>query len=303
MNNVEKVIKAFEEKPYKIKNSARLQAKRLNVSVEDVREAKRIIYGNNYFKHQPKILILDIETTPMKAWVWSRWKENVYLDQTMQEWFMLSFSAKWLNEDNIIGEILTPEEIKEENDYRILIELYKLLDEADIVIAHNGNKFDIPKINTRFILNNINQPSHYIQIDTLYVAKKQFGFSSNSLDALATFFGFSNKDPHDFKLWRDCMNGSIEALEKMLKYNKKDVEILEKIYLKLRPWIKNHPNINVISESEKPCCTKCGSINIEYTDKEYCTQHYKYSMFRCKDCGATFRSKIRFTKKSSLTSF
>lgn len=77
------------------------------------------------------------------------------------------------------------------------------------MIAHNGKKFDIPKINTRFIINGLNPPSPYKQIDTLEVARKQFGFSSNSLDALATFFGFDNKDPHDFILWKSCLNGDV----------------------------------------------------------------------------------------------
>lgn len=250
-----------------------------------------------------KVLILDIETAPMKAWVWGRWKENIYLDQTIQEWFMLSWAAKWLGDNNEFGFVLTPSEVKEENDKRILAELYKVLNEADIVVAHNGNKFDIPKINTRFLLNNFPIPSPYKQIDTYYIAKRQFGFSSSSLDAIATFFGFPNKDPHDFKLWKDCMEGNQASLERLLRYNKKDVEILEKVYLKVRPWIKNHPNVNVITNSDISSCTHCGSSNIEeIKDASYNTQSCKYLVYRCKDCGAIFRSKDRISLKQNYTS-
>ena len=300
-SNVEKVLKAFRSNPYRIKMGAKTQAKRLKVQVEDIIEARRIFRNPRTTK--TRILILDIETSPMKAWVWRRWKENIYLDQTIQEWFMLSWSAKWLGEPETFGCVLTPEEIRKEDDFRILLELYKALNEADIVVAHNGKHFDIPKINTRFILNNMTPVSPYRQIDTLEVARKQFGFSSNSLDALATFFGFENKDPHDFKLWKDCLDGDEKALERLLLYNMKDVEILEKIYLKLRPWIKNHPNTNVIEDSDVPSCPVCSATSIALVrDKSYNTQHYKYPVCRCQSCGAIFRSKKRISSKKDFTS-
>lgn len=246
---------------------------------------------------------MDIETTPMKAWIWKRWKENIYLDQTLQEWFMLSWSAKWLGEEEAFGYVLHPDEVEQEDDSRLLIALHKVLDEADIVVAHNGNKFDIPRINTRFILNSLTPPSPYKQIDTYDVARKQFGFSSNSLDAIATFFGIDNKDPHDFELWKECMEGNQDSLIRLLKYNIKDVLILEKIYLKLRPWIKNHPNVNVITNSMVNVCTHCGSSNIEkIPDSSYNTQAFKYPVYRCKDCGAIFRSKYKISNKQEFTS-
>lgn len=296
-DNIRKVFEDFKRNPYKVKMGAGSLASRYKVSADDVRQARKLYYSS---KESVRILIIDIETSPMKAWVWRRWKENIYLDQTIQEWFMISWSAKWLGEDRVYGYVLSPEEILNEDDSRIVGELHEVLEKADIVIAHNGKRFDIPKINTRFIINGLTPPSPYRQIDTLEVARKQFGFSSNSLDALATFFGFSNKDPHDFQLWKECMEGDQDALIRMLNYNKKDVEILEKVYLKLRPWIKNHPNINVIEEESK--CPYCGSQHIRKTDDTYNTQHYKYPVFKCDTCGASFRSKERVSKKQNFTS-
>lgn len=300
--NVKKVLDAFEKHPYKSRMGAKTQARRLKVSERDIKEARKIFSSLPEKKPDVNILILDIETSPMKAWVWRRWKENIYLDQTIQEWFMLSWSGRWLGEDKSFGYVLTPEEVASENDYRILVELYKALDKADIVVAHNGNKFDIPKINTRFLLNNISIPTPYRQIDTYEVAKKQFGFSSNSLDAIATFFGIENKDPHDFQLWKECMEGNMESLVRLLNYNKKDVEILEKVYLKLRPWIKHHPNINVIANKED-CCPYCGETHIQkVTNSTYNTQHYKYPVYKCDKCGAVFRSKERVSQKKKYSS-
>lgn len=301
-DNITKALDAFKSHPYRLKMGANSLAKRLKLPAEDIKKARKILNNKYKEKNKAKILILDIETSPMKAWVWNRWKENIYLEQTIQEWFMLSWSAKWLNEDNTFGYVLTPYEVANEDDFRILKELHKVLNEADIVIAHNGKKFDIPKINTRFTLNNLSPTSPYKQIDTLEVVKKQFGFSSNSLDALATFFGVENKDPHDFQLWKECMEGNEASLTRLLKYNKKDVEILEKVYLKLRPWIKGHPNINVIIDSENSVCPHCGSTNVETIEGSYNTQHYKYPVYRCTSCNAVFRSKERVSNKQHFTS-
>lgn len=134
-----------------------------------------------------------------------------------------------------MSNVLTPEEVIKEDDSRIVKNLWKLLDEADIVIAHNGKRFDIPKINSRFILNGCPPPSFYKQIDTKEVASRNFGFSSNKLDALAGYFNIRHKDDTDFDLWVRCLKGDKKALQYMEKYNIGDIEILEKVYLKLRP--------------------------------------------------------------------
>ena len=129
---------------------------------------------------------------------------------------MICWSAKWLGSDEVFSECLTPEEILSEDDTRISKQLWLLMDQADIVIAHNGKKFDVPKMNSRFILAQLPPPSSYIQIDTKEVAAKQFGFSSNKLDALAGYFGIEHKDDTDFELWVRCMKGEQEALDYIL---------------------------------------------------------------------------------------
>lgn len=86
----------------------------------------------------PKILIFDIETSPMASYTWGRWKQNISLDQTISEWFMLSWSAKWLNNPNMMSDVLTPEEALREDDSRITKSMWQLFNEADIVLAHNA---------------------------------------------------------------------------------------------------------------------------------------------------------------------
>lgn len=279
-------------------------AKIWNCDADDVRRAKKIVIKNRKIgveipKNIPKILIFDLETSPMKAFVWSRWKQNIYLDQTISEWFMIGWSAKWLYSTETMSGILTPEEIINEDDSRITRDLWKLINEASIVVAHNGNSFDIPKLNSRFIINGLIPPKPYFSIDTKVIASKQFGFSSNKLDALAGYFGIEHKDKTDFELWKLCLEGNQDALNYMNKYNIKDVDILEEVYLILRPWIKNHPNVSLFNNADERQCSYCGSGNVDEIDGElYYTSVGGYKMYRCNCCNGISRGRKTVIDKS-----
>ena len=289
---IQKILNLFKVKPYSLRMGAKRIASWQGVETENVKRA-RIMYYNNLkqpITQGPKILIVDIETAPLRAYVWSRWRQNIYLDQTISEWFMLCWSAKWLNDPTIYGERLSAEDVKNESDASIIEGLWKLLDQADIVIAHNGKRFDIPKMNSRFIMNGFPPPSPYKQIDTKEVSAKQFGFSSNKLDALLTYFGYEKKMDTDFELWVKCMNGDEEALEYMLTYNKKDVTQLELVYLKLRPYIKGHPNLAVYYDIEAAQCGHCGSEDLVFNGFAF-TNVSKFETFRCLSCGAISRKR------------
>lgn len=292
MTDVQKMVQLFKDKRYLRHMSSKNISKRTHISLEDIASARKIMNDQkiSVINNHAKILIFDIETTPLKAYVWRRWNQNIYLDQTISEWYMLSWSAKWLNRPEVMSEILNPYEISNEDDSRIIKKLWLLLDAADIVIAHNGKKFDVPKMNARFILNNLPPTSPYIQIDTREIAAKQFGFSSNKLDALAGYFNIEHKDETDFKLWSRCMKGDEESLNYMRKYNNKDVLILQQVYLKLRPWIKNHPNVGLYSQLiDYPLCPTCGGHHMVDDNSYYYTAVNKYKVMRCTNCNALAR--------------
>lgn len=271
---------------------AGILAKRYGVTREEIYTAKTIARAMlNAKKKAPKILIFDIETSPLKAYVWQRYKQNVYPDQMLSEWFMLTWSAKWLFESKVMSDKLTAKEVKSEDDKRIVTSLWKLIDEADIIIAHNGDSFDIPRMNSRFIVNGLVPPALFKSVDTKRVAAKNFGFSSNKLSELAKYFGFEGKMDTDFELWAKCMDGDEEALEYMRKYNDQDVILLEEIYLKLRPWIRDHPNMGLYMELDKPVCKNCGSSELTYMEKYYYTQTGRFETYRC-ECGAIGRRRL-----------
>lgn len=293
--NITELTTLFTEKKYLLKMGAGSLSRRYKTSKELINQAKALTKKKVKL---PKILILDIETAPLRAYVWSRWKQNVYLEQTISEWFMLTWSAKWLFSPDILSNRLTGEEVLNEDDKRITKNLWKLLDEADIIVAHNGDSFDIPKINSRFIINGLPPASPYLTVDTKKISAKQFGFSSNKLDALAGYFGFKVKLDTDFELWSKCMQGDEESLKYMEIYNNHDVELLEEVYLKLRPWIKSHPNVGLYMELDVPVCSNCGSTKLTPLKKSYYTQTGKYETFRC-ECGAIGRKRTTTLDKET----
>ncbi len=295
--NIKEIVHYFETHKNADTKGAGLLAKITRSSREDVVAARAIYRGTTTEKqYVNKVLIFDIETAPMKAYVWRMWKESVTLDQLISDWFVICWSAKWLGEETIMGDCLTPEEVKEENDKRIVEKLWKLFNEADVIIAHNIEKFDAPKMNVRFLHYDLVPPSPYRMVDTLKVAKKQFKFSSNKLDALAEFFGLPRKLETDFTLWKECLSGKKAALDYMFKYNKYDVALLEKVYLKLLPWIHNHPNMGV--NSDKLVCSSCGHTHlIPLEDHYYQTQVGTYKVYRCEKCGALSRGRVNIGPK------
>jgi hypothetical protein len=240
-----------------------------------------------------KVLILDIETAPISAYVWGIWNQNVHLPQIKSDWFCLTWAAKWLFEDKVYSAKLKPEEVANQDDKRIIEGIWKLLNEADIVIAHNAVKFDIPKLNSRFILNGLHPPLPYQIIDTLVHIRRQFGFTSNKLDYVNKLLNLERKKETSFELWDNCMKGDKKALKEMEDYNVQDVRILEETYLQIRPWIKPHPNMGlfILDETEQRC-PSCGSSDLQDQGKCYNTSANIYELFRCGNCNSVSRKRL-----------
>lgn len=122
----------------------------------------------------PKILIVDLETSPHTVYAWRFWKQNISPKQVLEHTDIMSFAAKWLGD----GEIFY-EENRNSDDRRVVSRLCELLDEADMAVAHNGVNFDFRQIRARALVNGIKPPSQFKVIDTYKIAKKEFGFASN----------------------------------------------------------------------------------------------------------------------------
>lgn len=243
----------------------------------------------------PKILIYDIETSPLISYTWGTFKQNVI--KVIQESHILCFAYKWLGEDKThivaLPQFKGQYKVDPTNDVKLIEKLHSLFDEADIVIAHNGDRFDQRKSKARFLVHGLKPPSPFRTIDTLKVARKHFALHSKKLDALGEILGVGRKVVHTgFSLWEGCMNGDEKSWQKMMEYNVQDVNLLEAVYYKLQGWIDNHPNLNVYSEGNN--CPVCKSTELEDADFKY-TNAGKYPQYHCKSCGrySTGKSMVK----------
>ena len=248
----------------------------------------------------PRIFIFDIETTSLEARVWSLWNQNVspINGQLKSEYKMICWSGKWLFDDNIMSECCTKKEMLAKDDSRIVKKLHKIFDEADIIVAHYGDAFDIKMSNTRFLMNGLLPPSPYKTIDTKKVASKHFRFESNKLDYIGYKLGLGRKIKTDYALWDKCQAGSKKALKRMAKYCDQDVLLLEQVYLALRPYMKNHPNLNIYDEqlSSEHRCPSCMSDKLTKSGT-YVTKVSTFDAYKCNSCGSV--SRVRKSNKKN----
>lgn len=254
--------------------------------------------------HKTRTLLYDIETsyviTSEKRW--GLWDERPIDRSIEQDWQILCFAYKWLDEKKVyvIGqddfEDYVPGKL---DDYNVVAELADLFDEADIVIAHNGNSFDQKKVQARMMIHGMQPPVPYKQIDTKLEVKRVAAHTSNKLADLNKSLGIEQKlEAGGIRTWDGCMAGDPKAWKKMKKYNKGDIVALEELYLIERPWMKTHPAINSL-EARPNACPKCGGTTMHAGMKYTATNSNRYQYFRCLDCGGNVKSRLPEYKQAT----
>lgn len=291
MTKTEKILRLYNDNPgltnRDIATAIGCTRRLVRMTLNPIRYGSEVASPND----GPKILLFDIETAPMEVYTWGIWKQTIYPQMIKKPTSVLSWAAKWLFDSKIYSDNVTVGEAQERKDSSILQGIWNLLNEADIVIGHNANSFDVKRLNARFSVADMVPPMPYRVIDTLSVSKRVFSFTSFKLDDLMKEFGMGGKLDHDMKLWKQCVTGDEEAMRKMVKYNENDVRILEDLYLKIRPWIKSHPNIALYIDTNNTLCTNCGNKDLVWNG-HYFTPAGRYQAFRCENCGAVGRSRV-----------
>lgn len=238
-------------------------------------------------KNKIRTLIFDIETMPNLTRTWGKWEQNTIWNE--RHWYLWSFSYKWLDEKKIYHVNLPffSREYKKDkyNDMLLVANLWVLFNKADIIIAHNGNAFDLKKVRTLFLKHRLPPPEPYKQIDTKLIAKRYFNFDSNSLKDLAEYLSLNKKlETGGHELWRGCENGDKKSWKIMEKYNNQDVKVLEQLYLTMLPYMDNHPNIGLL-KGELEACPNCGSFKIQKRGFLF-TRASKSQRIQCMNCGS-----------------
>lgn len=233
----------------------------------------------------PRILIIDIETSPNLADVWGLWNNNVSLSQLRESTRMLCFAAKWYGER---GTLFASEQISGHRD--MVQTAWDLLDQADAVMHYNGRRFDTPHLYREFLLAGLTPPSPFKQIDLCDVVKHRFRFPSNKLQYVSTALGLAGKVSHEgHDLWVKVMAGDPDAWARMETYNRQDVDLLEEVYEILLPWIPGHPHRHLYGGSG---CAKCGHDTV-VPDGVYRTALSAFLQYRCTSCGHWMRDSKR----------
>lgn len=252
----------------------------------------------------PKILLYDIETSANLVWAWSLYKMNAIAVE--QDWYLLSAAWKWLDDEHthFFSIYQDPSFAPDTTEDRFVAErLYALFDEADIIVAHNGNRFDQKKSNAVFFRHGWGPPADYQQIDTLLEYRKHLGEASHKLKEIARRAGRDGKVlHHGWELWRDCMRGEPDAWRLMERYNRQDVRELESAYRDILPWIGYmrkgaHPNMGHWAYDEDARCPNCGGRETLVKKGFRFTPVSRYQRFWCKPsrggCGAWGRARLR----------
>lgn len=237
-----------------------------------------------------KILLLDIETSPMTALVFGLWDQNINFKNIITEGTVLCWAAKWYGEKEMMFDSIHKSKPRD-----MIKGIHALLDEADATITYNGINFDHKHLNSQFLLHKLKPPSSYKTIDLLRTIRGRFKFPSNKLDYVTRRLKIGAKTDHEgMELWKKCMAGNRAAWRTMEKYNRNDVLIMEETYKKVLPWIKNHPNMNHFSD--EPCCTSCGSLSLQKRGFGI-NSTTAYQKYQCMTCGS-WSSSARSTKKA-----
>lgn len=257
----------------------------------------------NYSKSPaaPRVLLFDIETSHTSVGVWQMGEQRIRWDQIEREQYIISWAAKWLFSPDTMGDVVTPKESKRRDDKRIVKSIHKLMSEADCVITHNGDKFDIKKLNWKFMLHNLEPNRRYTSIDTLKKSREIFSAPSHAMDYLVQALGYSGKHEMRNEDWIQCEAGNQEALQKMYNYNLNDIFMLEDLYLRMRGWMKTHPNFAIFSEmyhelkNDETKCPRCTHtiLKTKYTKRYQTPAGSIYKSCNCPHCGAVLRMTLR----------
>lgn len=243
-------------------------------------------------KATPRILMYDLEVTPILGWTYKMWDTNVI--RIERDSYIMCFSYKWYGEKKIrnmaLPDFTYPYESDPHDDFLVVSNLWQLMNEADIVVAHNANRFDNRISTARFLYHHLGPPAPYKSVDTLMAARRYFRMASNTLNDLCSRLelGSKPKDTHG-KLWRDCVDGDMAAWGKMKRYCNQDVLLLSNLYDELRPFMTSHPNLGALA-GEEGACPRCLSTSLQRRGLAH-TATCSYQRYWCTECGAWSRSR------------
>jgi len=229
-----------------------------------------------------KRLFFDIETSPNIGLFWTAgYNWNITTESIIKERAIICICYKWAGDDKVYS----LQWDGNQDDKKLLEKFIKVANEADEIVGHNGDRFDLPWIRTRCLYHRIPVFPNYTTLDTLKSARSKFKFNSNKLDYIAKFLGIGQKTHTGYDLWKKVvLDKDKESLDYMVEYCKNDVELLEKVYNEMSTYIPAKTHHGVLNDGEKYSCPECGSENMKFSKKRYSALGTPRIQLQCENC-------------------
>lgn len=242
-------------------------------------------------KYVMRILLLDSENAPNFAATWGIHEQSLRYADIEQEWFFISLQWQFL-EDKKVSHISVINDVKRfikdhTDDYIVVKKAHELLQECDVVVGHHIKGHDLKKLEAKFIEHKLPPIDMPYIVDTLQWAKK-FGFTSRKLGDLCSKLGLIEKLDHEPGIFKLAGRGDVKAIRKIVKYGIGDIPTLKALYLRLRPYMRNHPNQNKFKKY--PCCPSCGGARFH---KRGMNRTGEFQTYSCYDCHHRFQDTAK----------
>jgi DNA polymerase elongation subunit (family B) len=259
---------------------------------------------NDFLISPPRILYFDIEVVGMEVKTYTLYPKNgIAPSRIVKDWAIISYAAYFEGEEDHFYSLYQRFAQDKRDDRQLIEGLHELMLQADIVVGHNSDRFDIKKFNTKAAKWGLMPIQEFISYDTLKIVKKYFSLSSNSLAFAAAYFQLENansdhgKFPGD-KLWHECMCGNMDAWAECEKYNIQDVRVTQELFKFLATF---DSRINFQPFFQRPTCT-CGSQTF-YKDKKVFKKSGMFQGIRCTECHKPYVRKENLIDKDIRKGF
>lgn len=232
----------------------------------------------------PKRLYFDIETSPNIGFFWSAgYKQTIDYSNIIREREIICICYKWEGSKRVYS----LQWDKNQNDKKMLLEFMHVMKDADELVGHNGDKFDLAWIRTRCLFHRIPMFPSYKTVDTLKVSRSKFRFNSNRLNYIADYLGLGTKHHTTFDLWKRIVLDKCDtSMRKMVAYCKQDVKLLEQVYQELSKHIEPKVHHGALMDGhDRGSCPNCGGLDLIRRRLTSTPTGLLKAQYSCKSCG------------------
>lgn len=229
-----------------------------------------------------KRLIFDLEVSPNIGFFWrTGYKQTINPDAIIQERAIICASWKWEGAKKVHNA-----QWDKGNDKPVVEALMPAIMEADELVGHNIDRFDMGWFNTRHLVHGMDPMPIPRTVDTLVIARRRFVFNSNRLDYIAQLLGIGAKHKTDYDMWKDIVLDNCEkSMKRMVKYCDEDVRLTEQVYHRLASYHAPKTHVGVQTGSDRWSCPHCGSEDVKKQKTRITAKGITQHQMQCKDCG------------------